>query len=79
MGRVKDFYHEEICAGASDMGPEPHLQDEKDAAMNSWIALIYALPVYGRTAEQADALERARVEALAARDRFYAGANNAEI
>ena len=76
MGAVKSHFHDEICAGASDMGQEPdileRLRDEKDLAMVHWTDLIQKYPAsYHRTPEQIALIDKARELAIAARNAYW--------
>ena len=80
MGRVKDHYHDEICARAAAAegerdDPIPSqlemLREAKNVAMGKWIDLIRTLPAVSRNSEQAAEIEAARVAALAARDAYW--------
>jgi len=76
MGAVKQYFHDEICA-RQDSGNEPDEVEFRKAewasASRAWGALIMALPPLSQRgpADQAK-LDAARLEALAARDRYFA-------
>lgn len=75
MGRVKDYYHEEICARASEENDGPSeldmLQAHKEATNQHHLDLIRTLPAMNcRNEEQQALIDEARELALAARDAY---------